>query len=206
MSITALDAAAIVFAGAGLSLYHVHLYLTSFSSPSANSHLRQLISNTVYFVKKHQEKDDPLSGQLAIQTLRNTIIVAVFVGGSVLTLGLTFSTQYSETNAINLKIRAVLLTFFCFCSFLSWVMVIRFSAQVGYLMGTLHIPHEYADDVTESGSTSSDSGEGKDLKGIPPSEIASSARLIDDKRIEKIKESQAQRCTNIIILSAIAFR
>jgi hypothetical protein len=205
MAITVLDTAAIVFAGAGLSLYHVHLYLTSFSNPNANSHLRQLISNTVYFVKKHQEKDDPLSGQLAIQTLRNTIIVAVFVGGSVLTLGLAFSTQYSETDAINLKIRAVLLTFFCFCSFLSWVMVIRFSAQVGYLMGTLHIPHEYADDLTECGSSSS-GHENKDLKGIPPSEITSSASLIDDKRIEKIKESQAQRCTNIIILSAIAFR
>jgi hypothetical protein len=210
--LSALDTAAIVFSIGGLLLYHAQLYFLVYTHQTSNkTQLGQMMANTIHWVKKHQVKEDPQSVTLAIQTLRNTILVAVFVGGNAISLGLNFSNQYSQTNKRPLQIRAILLTFLCFCSFLSWAMNIRFCSQVGYLIGTLNIPHEGLDDEESENLTASKDPKGKNFTklegGVSTGDIETPAiHENNEERIAKIKESQADRAANILILASISFR
>lgn len=96
--------------------------------------------NMILWSDKHAEKPDAPSVTLAIQTLRNTILVGIFIGGA--------SLQYAA-NACDFLVRPVgpispqifcrelILGGLLFISFLNWTQVIRFANHLGYWIGTL---------------------------------------------------------------------
>eukprot|EP01038_Epipyxis_sp_PR26KG_P006989 gene6989-9551_t len=102
------------------------------------------IYNSCCWIHKHCTKADPPSVTLAVQTLRNTMIVAVFVGGSSLQFGFTFLNSYKDSNDIVSNVRIGVLSVFLFFSFLCWASVIRLASHLGYLLGVA--------DINQSGS------------------------------------------------------
>lgn len=120
-------------------VYHVIMYSSVFASCSSTPHQLSLnIRNTMRWVVKHKEKNDPASTTLAVQTLRNTILIAVFIGGNAFQLAFSFADNYQASigNPIE-QARSIILATLLFASFLSWATVIRFVAHLGYLIGTL---------------------------------------------------------------------
>jgi uncharacterized membrane protein len=84
-----------------------------------------------------QAKIDAPSVTLAIQTLRNTILVAIFVGGS------SFQYAYISLNGLESSsnvwqiCRVVILATLLFSSFFCWANVIRSASHLGYYIGTI---------------------------------------------------------------------
>lgn len=118
-----------------LIVYHVLLYTVTFTG-TFHTQLGANLRNSVNWVLKHKEKSDPASATLAVQTIRNTILVAVFVGGNAFTSAFSFANTYSPDDVVQ-QARSIILAALLFSSFLCWALVIRFSAHLGYLVGTL---------------------------------------------------------------------
>ncbi len=96
------------------------------------------LANSGHWIEKHKEKDDPQSGTLAIQTMRNTIMVAVFIGGYSLNFAYSVVGNYdADNNSMRMNVRAIILTILLFASFLCWACVIRHASHLGYMVGTL---------------------------------------------------------------------
>jgi hypothetical protein len=88
---------------------------------------------------KHKEKTDAPTMTLAIQTMRNSIMVGVFIGGGVLNLAVSTANEFNDLNNSDgrMKARTCVLAACCICSFLCWVNVIRYCAHLGYILGTM---------------------------------------------------------------------
>lgn len=103
------------------------------------------IKNAVNWTKKHIETADAANDTLAIQTLRNTIIVAVFTGGYAFDYAFTTANEYDSSDSIDRRVRSRIVSAILFLSFLSWVSVIRLSSQLGFLIGSLsRVPNQEA--------------------------------------------------------------
>lgn len=87
------------------------------------------LNNSVNWLNNHKSYTDPASNTLAIQTLRNIILVAVFIGGISFNLSISLLTN-STNNDVSTSIISICL----FISFLCWVMVIRMSSQLGFMI------------------------------------------------------------------------
>lgn len=89
---------------ATMCLFLIHSHSAIICSPNKTSiQLGKNIKNAFLWLKKHTEKPDAPSVTLAIQTLRNTILVAIFVGGSAFTysmLALNSITDLSSTREV----------------------------------------------------------------------------------------------------------
>lgn len=72
---------------------------------------------------------------ISVQTLRNTILVSIFVGGSAFQYGFLFL-NIPTTNDRE-KIRAVILSVLLFSSFLSWAGTIRYANHLAFSIGAL---------------------------------------------------------------------
>ena len=95
------------------------------------------VRNVAHWLHKHKEKSDANSGTLAIHTLRNTIMVSVFIGGYALTVAYSSASGFDVAESEQHQVRTVCLSILLFCSFLCWALVIRHAAQLGYMIGTL---------------------------------------------------------------------
>ncbi len=102
------------------------------------------LKNSMHWIQKHKEKSDAQSTTLAIQTLRNTILVAVFIGGYALNSAYGIINSYEDSNkSTRSKVRNIILAVILFASFLCWANVIRLASHLGYMIGTL----DYVDKV-----------------------------------------------------------
>eukprot|EP01040_Poterioochromonas_malhamensis_P003230 gene3230-3443_t len=137
----ALDVAAVTFSLATMGLYHIHLYSSVILGRNSKAQLAKMIQNSYWWAKKHQEKDDASNSTLAIHTLRNSLYVAIFVGGFSFTTALKYANSYDSTSDLNLQIRAIILSALCVCSFLCFAAVVRFNTQLGFLICTSNIPY-----------------------------------------------------------------
>lgn len=213
----ALDIAAITFSLSMLGIYHIHLYSSVILLKNSKAQLSKMIDNAHFWAKKHQEKDDAPTVTLAIQTLRNTILVAVFVGGSAITTGLSYTNSFDSSAELNLQIRAIILSTLCICSFLCFVLVIRFSSQLGYLVSTSNIPHEFkkskkqrkhekaaVDGATVIEMQAVDAEIGN--TAIPHSVVQNESKASLEEANKMIKEEQLRRCTNVAIMNFLMFR
>ncbi len=119
--------------------YHFYLYRRVFQYHSNEVQLSMNIQLAERWVMKHKEKSGAPSATLAIQTLRNSIMVGVFIGGNVLSLGINTANEFNDYDNKDgrMKARTCVLAACCICSFLCWVNVIRYCAHLGYLIGTL---------------------------------------------------------------------
>ena len=130
------DLQVVAFSIGSIVLYHVYFYSCFCCCLSNRVQLSTNIKNSVFWMKKHQSKGDAPSVTLAIHTLRNIIMVAIFTGGYALNLGVSISNAY-PTHSTAEDIRCLVIAVFSIGSFLAWATVIRIAAQLGFLMGTL---------------------------------------------------------------------
>lgn len=114
--------------------YHVVFYYFQRNSDMQSSFN---VRNVTHWLHKHKVKSDATSGTLAIHTLRNTIMVAVFIGGYALNVAYISASEYEMGQNKRIQVRATCLAILLFGSFLCWAIVIRYAAQLGYLIGTL---------------------------------------------------------------------
>lgn len=119
-----------------LLAYHVFFYYSTVQV-DGNLQLAFNIRNVSHWLHKHKEKSDPQTTTLAIQTLRNTIMVGIFVGGNALNFAYSVTSSYQPVQSKRMQARSVLLSILLFCSFLCWANVIRHASHLGYLIGTL---------------------------------------------------------------------
>lgn len=117
--------------------YHIFLYVSTFVG-GTQTQLSMNLKNANHWVFKRRDVTDAPTTTLAIQTIRNTIIVAVFVGGSALSAALSYADDYpNHANDPIQQARIIILTSLFMLSFLSWATVIRFASHLGYLVDTL---------------------------------------------------------------------
>lgn len=119
--------------------YHTILYPLVLCERPTGIQLTLNIQVAKHWLDQQRSKEDPNSAMLAIHTLRNTIIVAVFVGGSTFSVGASFLDDISNGNFISefQRSRAIILSTLLLGSFLMWVCVIRYSSYMGYTLSTL---------------------------------------------------------------------
>jgi len=104
--------------------------------------LSRNLKTSSLWLSKHLIHDDASSDTAAIQTLRNAILVAIFIGGSSLTLAwnaldAAAAPDISFNDYMRLMILGVLLS----ASFLNWANTIRYATHLGFVVGTLKSAH-----------------------------------------------------------------
>ena len=97
--------------------------------------LRRNIDNALIWVDKHASKPDAPNVTLAIQTLRNTILVAIFIGGASFQFAFNILSTENESTDMIKEFRNLVIAAYLFCSFLNWAFVIRCASHLGYRIG-----------------------------------------------------------------------
>jgi hypothetical protein len=131
--ICALTGAITLFVG-----YHLHLYIVKPQLLGGQVPFAMNRVNADIWLLKHKEKaaESP-QVLLAVQTLRTTVMAAVFVGGNAINIAYNLSNDYNDLKDERLKARSLIITALMFSSFLCWANVIRLASMVGYYIGTL---------------------------------------------------------------------
>ncbi len=136
MSLTSYDYGALIVSGSLLIIYNVVFFSSLSSRPPKQLALN--LKNAEHWIDKHASRDDATTCVLAIQTLRNTIMVAVFVGGYTLTIAYNISDALDVEDATHrFRVRSLILAVLLFSSFLCWASVIRHASHLGYMIGTM---------------------------------------------------------------------
>ena len=133
---TLLDGLVIVFPSLLFIVYHIVFYRHVYALDT-RTQLSLNILSSYNWINKHASVSDPASCTLAVQTLRNAMIVGVFVGGSSLQFAYAYANSYSPDMNIKSKIRSAILSILLFFSFLCWANVIRIASHLSFLVGTL---------------------------------------------------------------------
>lgn len=106
------------------------------------------------WMQKHAQKNDAPTVTLAIQTFRNTILVATFLGTITFQSAISICNSYISMTDDYQRARSIILVVLLFSSFLSWSSVIRCAAHLGYQTGVLSDKIEKK--IKESQSTPTD--------------------------------------------------
>eukprot|EP00981_Chlorochromonas_danica_P007547 scaffold1769_cov164-Ochromonas_danica.AAC.20 len=134
----AIDIGAIAVSLGLFLVYHLFLYLGVYFSYLHNAQLSMNLKSIVSWVTKHIEKGDAPTVTLAIQTFRNTILVATFIGGNAFTNAFDLTSDYKNIDSDEfLKVRSIVMSTLLFCSFLCWACTIRYVSHLGYNLGSL---------------------------------------------------------------------
>lgn len=183
-------------------MYHILMYSAVLTGRGQSTQLSLNIRNSLRWVLKHREKSDAASVTLAIQTFRNTILVAVFVGGNAFSQAFNFADGYQSSvgNPIE-QARYIVLAALLFGSFLSWACVIRFVAHLGYIFGTLshNIPPPASPVVATP--TAVVDGKGEEAGTAESTAPQKPAKQIEDPHTATVKE-----CVRIMSLNMVFFR
>ena len=133
------------------SLFLLSAYLIAYqvavydSRIAASTQTGRNYRNMVLWAEKHNVHPDAPSVTLAVQTLRNTILVGVFIGGSSLTSAVSALDILAMQAPVppQLLVRQIIVSGLLFLSFLNWTQVIRFANHIGFYVGTLdtHVAH-----------------------------------------------------------------
>jgi hypothetical protein len=119
------------------SMYHCVLFVLIWAPHGYGIPFYSNVHNDMFWVRKHKEMTDTETVTLAVQTLRNTAIVAIFVGGysfSNATIVILSITKYEQ---FDLRIAKSIVCLLLFLSFLCWATVIRSSSHLGYHLGVI---------------------------------------------------------------------
>lgn len=144
----------IVISLSSFAIYHIITYGAVYNRSKSIKLYKNLI-NSKHWVQKHKLKDDAPNVTLAIQTLRNTILVAIFLGGGAFTSAFnTLNDLGDSSNSYNLvdKTRQVILSILLMLSFLGFASVIRAASHLGYQLGTIYkkaLRHEPSSDTIQ---------------------------------------------------------
>jgi uncharacterized membrane protein len=86
---------------------------------------------------------------LAIQTLRNTMMAAVFIGGNAIVIAYGLANDYHNLEEYRLQLRSLIIMVLMFCSFLCWANVVRLSSVLGYMIGTIQYSEKLRKEAIE---------------------------------------------------------
>jgi hypothetical protein len=121
--------------------YYIHFYLVSIGSGPKSTQLRKNIDNVGYWSMKHfYASDSTATTTLAVQTLRNSIVAAIFIGGSALSTVSVVIQPMFEYWSPRLAVRQLILSTLLTISFLNWALVIRYNTHAGFMAGAIY-PH-----------------------------------------------------------------
>lgn len=135
-NVTVFDIFAIAFSLTATCIYHGYLYAYAHSlNPSVRLSINIIHGHN--WILKHSIKGDSQSVTLAVQTLRNNMIVAVLLGGSSLQLAFGYVNGYSSQLPPLERTRYAILVIVLFASFICWATVIRLASHLSFLLGTL---------------------------------------------------------------------
>ena len=137
-----LDIAVIGVVLVTFTVYYVYYGSLSFDeNASSKTQLGRNLNMVGMWSVKHFENKDAATTVLAVQTLRNSLISAIFIGGAALGAASTVIQPPSDdiewTPA--LQVRQIILSTLLCCSFLSWALVIRYNTHLGFMMGGIHV-------------------------------------------------------------------
>ncbi len=183
-----------------------YMYFAFRALDPSNDHLKTQLSRNLdtmsLWSQKHSELGDSSSVVLAIQTLRNSIVVAIFVGGAALQSAIShLDVEYnSRSNSVSdnendtilynqLLVRNLIISVLLIISFLNWALVIRYNNHAGYVIGSMEISlrRTVNEDNTASRTKASDleaCNSSVTLHGIVPSDDVS-----DDAQNTAVPES-----------------
>ena len=127
-----------------LILYN--LLVVSFSRGAFSRSLHSLVlASTAAFIRKHLSSSDPSADLLAVQSLRNTALVAIFIGGIAFQAFQTAATAAAEAASPVAASRNLILASFLLCSFLNFALVIRAASHLSFMIGAAPVvPHVVA--------------------------------------------------------------
>ena len=119
-------------------------YQTTYSSSVWGSQLGRNLETMTMWGQKHSEHGDPATVTLAVQTLRNGLIVAIFVGGAALSSSAAMLNTFDNTHrltplSVPMMIRSGLISSLLMLSFLNWTLVIRYNNHSGFIIGALEM-------------------------------------------------------------------
>ena len=128
------DFACLIASSGAIIIYHLQLYRSVLLYNDKKVQLNRNLQNIYTWLSKHREKKDAPNVTLAIQTLRNTILVAIFVGGASFQYAFLILSSYEYTTEER-EARVLIVSSLMFFSFLNWAMVIRYASHFGYMVG-----------------------------------------------------------------------
>lgn len=135
--LTFYDIIAVSASLAVLTVYHIHLYYLNPQCFGGRLPYGVNLNNARTWIRKHKEMSESPAVLLAVQTVRNTMMAAVFVGGNAITLAYSMSNNYDNLKSERMKLRSIIITALMFASFLAWANVTRLCSLLGYMIGTM---------------------------------------------------------------------
>ena len=131
------------------ALYHINLYIVlPYYSEKTVPFLTNMQNSTLW-IQKHKEMNESATILLAIQTLRNTMMAAVFIGGNALNFAYVFANDFKNVTDPAMQLRSVAITTFMFLSFMCWANVIRIASVLGFLIGTMQYSEKKRNEYSE---------------------------------------------------------
>eukprot|EP01032_Pedospumella_encystans_P022057 gene22057-25006_t len=119
------------------AVYHLYLYILKPQCFNGTVPFTIHMVNSEMWIKKHKEMYDPATTVLAIQTIRNTLMVGVFIGGNAINIAYSFANDYKDLVGQRWKVRSMVLMALLFSSFICWANVVRLGSTLGYMIGTM---------------------------------------------------------------------
>ena len=138
----AFNICAIAIVGTLNIVYNFVVLIRSRGSCGNHSLHAVVVNGGTAFIQRHLEKDDPASAVLAVQSLRNTVLVSIFIGG--------IAFQSFQAAAVSAAVvsndsvataRTLVLSAFLLSSFLNFALVIRAASHLAYIMGGASSQH-----------------------------------------------------------------
>lgn len=125
--------------------YHLFMFLPNclwWNESSTHSPIQISRSKkaALKWIDRLNTETDMAHSTLAVQTLRNTIYVGIFVGGNAMRVGITLLKHQYDSSEMEM-VRDIILAVFQFSSVLCWVQVIRFGVHLGYFVAVLSFEH-----------------------------------------------------------------
>jgi hypothetical protein len=141
--------AAIATVGVAMIAYNLAVVTRAHGGGDGRSLHAVIIDGGASFIAKHLERDDAASSVLAVQSLRNTILVAIFIGGIAFQAFQTAAVAAgAATDAVS-SARSLVFSAFLLGSFLNFALVIRAASHLAYILGGAHFAA--AGDAAEEG-------------------------------------------------------
>ena len=169
--------------------------------------LAKTTSMSLLWVRKHREKDDAASMQLAIHTFRNTLLIAIFMGGLALQAAITCGSYYTTATVSFERVRLMIISVTLLLSFLAWASVIRTCAHLGYMTGVLSYqapPSPRNNTINTSNrrlSNNNNTTNTNNNNAIPPSNAS-----VDSRESDKDSNILIQEESKIMYIMLISFR
>ena len=93
------------------------------------------------WAKRHLANHDAGSVALAVQALRNTQYVAIFIAGYAIKLSYAFINSIDSSNLVGYSdvmyiknVRSLIVSVLLFCSFINWAVVLLYAREIAFLV------------------------------------------------------------------------